>query len=183
VSTGENIFSILLIALATNLDNLCAAVALGIRQKRIPPAANLAIALISGIVALIASAAASFLLHYISVAGILGGVLIATMGVWTVASAFKRHVEENVQCERLGAKQTILLGCALAINCLPVAFGAGAAGLSCGLTGLFIAAFSFLCMELGALWGGRLGRNLKPVCVNVLSGGLLIILGVLQIFF
>lgn len=175
-----NIFSVLLVGLSVNLDNLCAAVALGLQQKRISVFANLIISLISGIVAFVASQAAIFLLPF-HVAGILGSVMLACMGIWTIASSFANKAEQSMQEQPLDIWRTLLTGCALAVNCLPVAFAAGATGLSPLWISLFIAIFSFLSILVGIKLGNRLGHAIKAKWINMISGILLMLLALLQL--
>ncbi len=176
-----NILSIILIGLSTNLDNLCAAAAIGMSGKRIAFAHNVIISLISGVVAFVAGQAAAFLFAC-SFASLLGGLMIAGMGVWTVAGAFTENVNESMRTQEISMPRMLLLGCALAINCLPVAFGAGALGLSPCWVGIFIALFSFCSIALGIAIGHKIGRKLHTVWINVLSGVLLIVLGLIGAF-
>lgn len=170
------IWTVLLIGLSTNLDNFCMAALLGMQRRRIPLLKNLVIALISGAVSFIASEAASFLI-FTSFAALLGGILIIGMGVYTISSTFFQKEEQAVDIQELGLKQTGFIGMALSLNCLPVAFGAGAMGHSPLLVSVFIAFFSFLCMEAGARLGCHIGGRISAKWLNALSGALLIVLG------
>lgn len=171
-----NFLSILLIGLSTNLDNFCMAVLIGAQKKRIPFLTNIIISLLSGIVSLIASMAAAFL-SFLSFAGVIGSALIIGMGVYTLYVGIFKCEEPGLDMETLSLRQTFVTGCALALNCLPVAFGAGAMGLSPLLVSAFIAAISIVLMEVGARVGYRIGKKIKARYVNAASGVLLILLG------
>ena len=173
-----SLFSILLVGIATNLDNLCAAMALGVQKKTLPMWANLLIALISGVVAFVAAGAASFL-AFSGIANLLGGLMLSAVGLWTLVTA-NRCEDTSGLIQRMDFKAAMLLGAALAINCLPVAFGAGATGLAALWVSLSIAVCSVASVGLGMLLGNKMARRLNGRWVNIAAGVLLVGLGILE---
>ncbi|MDL2218578.1 manganese efflux pump [Christensenellaceae bacterium OttesenSCG-928-M15] len=176
-----NILSVALIGLSTNIDNFCMAALLGAQNKRIPILSNFVIAIISGLVSYFASMSATFIVFFASFAALIGGVLFIGIGVYTIYAGFSKNGQPDIEITNLKIKQTLIVGCALAINCLPVAFGAGAMGLSAFYTSAFIAVFSFLSISLGGAIGKKIGGKLNTSLMNALAGLLLVALGMLQL--
>ncbi|MBU8918467.1 sporulation membrane protein YtaF [Neobacillus sp. 114] len=194
--------SILLIGIAANLDNLGISVSYGLRSTRIPFASNLIIAIVSMVCAYLSIIAGEFVTQFISIAlaNFVGGLIISSIGIKCIADSFsvqetpsKVKVDSNLSHvisqpdsadvnddKVISVKESILLGFALAINCLVMGLGAGITGLSPVLTTISIGLFSVLSIWSGVKLGGKIcGMNVGKYS-NFAAGILLIMIGVYE---
>jgi len=196
--------SILLIAVASNLDNLGIGVSLGIRSTRVSSASNALIALITMTGTFLSmclgqSAAHTFFGHY---ANSVGAFIIVALGCWTLASFLlnkwkeKKSFENNVithllqkpqqagakQYRNLSWKKSLSIGIALAMNNMATGLGAGATGLFPLATTLFTGAFSFLFMGLSSYAGLRMSKCWVGIYSDLIAGILMIFIGFYELF-
>jgi putative sporulation protein YtaF len=196
--------TILLIGVAANLDNLGISVSYGLKSTRIPFVSNLVIAAISMICAYIPIIAGEFMSQFISVtvANYIGGLLIILLGGKCIFESFyPKTTEEAVRVDStftkvishpeladtnddqiISFKESILLGLALAMNCLAMGLGAGFSGVSPLLTTLSIGVFSLLSISVGIRIGSKISDNRIGKYSNTIAGILLILIGVYEIF-
>jgi len=200
--------AIFLLCLAPNLDNMAIGLAYGARKINVPFKSNLAIALFSGFATLISSFLGNLLTNYIPnyLGNIIGGSIVSVMGIYTIVSYLynkrkskKASENGNQYLENIKAvmddpsiadtdysgdislKESILLGIALAVNCLGTGFGAGMTGVNVlVLTGAVII-FSLITISLGALVGRRYAARFLGDKATIISGLLLTAVGVYQI--
>ncbi|PYG85818.1 putative sporulation protein YtaF [Ruminiclostridium sufflavum DSM 19573] len=201
--------SLLLLCLAPNLDNMAIGLAYGARKISVPPKSNLAIALFSGFAIFISSLCGSLLANYIPsyLGNIIGGSIVSIMGIYTILSYLhteikKKRVLENshiymgsiravmsdpVIADKdysgdISLKESILLGIALALNCLGTGFGAGMAGVNIYILTAAVIVFSFFTISFGAFIGRRYAAQLLGDRATLLSGLILLSVGTYQIF-
>ncbi|MDN3015909.1 sporulation membrane protein YtaF [Paenibacillus sp. BSR1-1] len=194
--------SILLIGIASNLDNLGISVSYGLRSTRIPFVSNLIIAIVSMFCAYLSINAGEFISKFISIglANFAGGLIIIFIGVKCIVDSSSAHsspmevkVDSNFSNvithpdsadinddKVISIKESIFLGFALAINCLAMGLGAGITGVSPVLTTVSIGVFSFL-----SIWSGiKLGSKICDMNIgrysNIVAGILLILIGVYE---
>ncbi|MEH7331785.1 sporulation membrane protein YtaF [Neobacillus drentensis] len=194
--------SILFIGIAANLDNLGISVSYGLRSTRIPLVSNLIIAIVSMICAYLSIIAGKFISQFISIglANFAGGLIIIGIGIKCIVDSFSVHESpREVKADSnyshvithpdsadvnhdkmISVKESIFLGFALAINCLVMGLGAGITGVSPVLTTLSIGLFSVV-----SIWSGiKLGNKICGMSIgkysNIVSGILLIIIGVYE---
>lgn len=196
------IFPILLIALAANLDNLGVGVAYGIRATKIPLKSNVIIAMIGAMITFIAVTLGSWIGTSLSptVASVGGGVILFGLGAWTVYSDIRRMVTERKAKQKsnyfqqlldyperadtdhnnvISSQESILLGLALSLNCFGVGIGGGITGVSPLATAIMVGCTSFLTMVIGL----QMGKRLSFAWTNSLAGLLLLGIGLYEIFF
>ena len=82
----------------------------------------------------------------------------------------------------LHIKETALLGGSLAINCLPVAIGAGSAGISPLGLSASVFLFSVFVLAVGIHFGKKLASCCHERTLNALSSLLLILIVVWELF-
>ena len=112
-------FSIFILAIATNLDNLCIGMAYGCQGRLIGTKINACIALISGLVSFALCWASSFLAVEIQeTANLIGALLLIGMGVYTLFSTHNKQ-----EAASIGRTSAVALGLTLAVNCIPAALG------------------------------------------------------------
>jgi putative sporulation protein YtaF len=215
-----HLFSIILISLGANLDNLSIGLSYGMRKIRIPIIAIIIISLLSGLFTLISCLAGHLLSDVIPnyFSNIIGGGIIIFVGVWIITASFlknKRKIKEDIKnrqeaissekppntevdglieiiqdpdkADRDGSgdisiKESILLGIALAINCLATGFGAGMTGVNVYAISAATALFSLITILLGLKIGIWCQKYLSGKKADIISGILLIIIGLYEIF-
>ncbi len=191
--------TILFIGIAANLDNLGISVSYGLTSRRIPFLSNLLIAFVSTIFAYISMVAGSFLSSYFpsSIASLVGGILIICLGLWCIAtsSPFTQdyakksenphisHLKTENEIKAIGIKESFFLGFILALNCLTIGFSAGMTGIPSLLTSISIGFFSLLSISIGVKLGNKVGNTLFGKHSNRIAGLLLILIGLVEIFF
>ena len=189
--------TIFLIGVAANIDNLGIGVSYGLKSKRIPFLQNLLIASISMICAYISITTGSLFSNYFSqsIANIAGGSLILGLGLWFIFSSFP-FVKNNAtfkktacpmrlpkldEAKNITWKETVFLGFILGINCLAIGFGAGFTGVLPLFASISIGVFSLFFIFGGVLLGNNIGNTLLGRYSTIISGLLLIIIGIYEI--
>ncbi len=203
--------SIFLLCLAPNLDNMVIGLAYGARKINVPFRSNLAIALFSGIATLLSSLLGSALANYIPsyTGNIIGGSIVGIMGLYTIIGHLIKNKKNtgnkyqngnqyivelrNVMDDPgiadkdysgdISLKESILLGTALAVNCLGTGFGAGMTGVNIAVLTTAVIIFSLTTISLGAVIGRRWAAKFLGDQATILSGLLLLAVGIYQILF
>lgn len=202
--------SIFLLCLAPNLDNMAIGLAYGARKIYVPFKSNFAIALFSGFATLLSSFLGNLLTNYIPnyLGNIIGGSIVSVMGIYTIGNYIhtkrksnKVEVSAYLYLDNLKAvmnnpsiadrdysgdislKESILLGIALALNCLGTGFGAGMSGVNIYVLTLAVIIFSLMTISLGALVGRLYASKFLGDRATIISGLLLLAVGVYQILF
>lgn len=194
--------TILLIGVAANLDNLGISVSYGLKSTRIPFISNTAIAVISMIFAYLSITVGEYISGFISltIANYIGGLIIIFLGGKCIVEAFQPKVSPkpvkadsnfNVikqpsladvnEDKVISLKESILLGLALALNCLAMGLGAGITGVSPILTTISIGVFSVISISLGTKLGIKICDNRVGKYSNIVAGIILILIGVYEI--
>ncbi len=194
--------SALLIALVSNVDNLAAGVAFGMRGTRIAVAPNVIIAAVT----MAATAGAMTSGHELSrllspeLAAALGASIVSAIGVWTVlaslhdmrlpASSRGDQLQggrslfggEFDRAESISCREALALGVALALNNAAAGVGAGVAGISPLVTTMLAGALSLICIREGSRVGMSLGRAAGGSWAPLISGLILVGVGATLLF-
>jgi len=205
----ETIFTVLVIAIASNLDNAGVGIAYGARNISISWLANGLIALISGVATELAGATGTVLSHYIStrVAAWAGGLVMLAVGLWVFSepwrTALRQHRADDVgetsegvvrkilrdpvaadfdRSQTISLKEASILGIALALNALAGGFDAGAVHIGVTVTAVAVTLVSFLLLGTTAYLGRRYAASVLGDRATYVAGLLLIIIGVHQIW-
>lgn len=185
--------------------------AYGARKINVPFRSNLAIALFSGIATLLSSLLGSALANYIPsyTGNIIGGSIVGIMGLYTIIGHLIKNKKNtgnkyqngnqyivelrNVMDDPgiadkdysgdISLKESILLGTALAVNCLGTGFGAGMTGVNIAVLTTAVIIFSLTTISLGAVIGRRWAAKFLGDQATILSGLLLLAVGIYQILF
>ncbi|MFQ9798273.1 MAG: hypothetical protein ACLR23_04330 [Clostridia bacterium] len=156
------LLSIVFLGIATNLDNLFIGIAFGARKRNITLLQNVLIASISAITAYVACLFAVLISSHFSVyANIAGSIFLLLLGFIGLLKPTPSNSEVSVD-RPLHIKETALLGGSLAINCLPVAIGAGSAGISPSVLAPPFFFSAFLSWQLGS----TSAKSLHPAAMN-----------------
>lgn len=143
----------------------------------------------------------------------IGGVIIGCMGVWVIAGFFKEkkkqcvpvrlnaepagnaNVEEFLDVLQhpeqadtdysgdISCKESVVLGIALALNCLATGLGAGMTGLNVFWITITTILFSFLTIFFGLILGKKCASRFMGNKAALLAGALLIVIGLYEVFF
>ncbi|WHY21711.1 manganese efflux pump [Paenibacillus sp. G2S3] len=197
--------SIIIIGLASNLDNLGIGVSFGARSTRITPFSNLIIAVLSMLATYISITSGEYVSEYFSEANgnAIGGCLILFMGIWSIRAVYKKPTStETAQSAMDGIESTplvtsnsdsgyrqvlewqesIWLGVALAINCIATGFGAGISGVNAAFTAISVGVFSFITVAVGLKIGNRFSKTWFGKHSELIGGLLLAGIGLYEIF-
>lgn len=200
-----SLLAVIAIGLASNLDNAGVGIAYGVRKIRIPWYSNLAIAAISFLATLVSGLFGSWLSSWIHpwIGQLLGTVVIVGVGVWVLLQPFleKKMVpveEEDANpltrllrnpeeadkdsSKSISLGESILLGIALAMNALAGGFNAGITQLNVWYTSLSVGLFSYLLLAACAGFGEKVAAEKFGNHATVVSGLLLILIGIHQLF-
>ncbi|GIM44694.1 sporulation membrane protein YtaF [Collibacillus ludicampi] len=187
--------TILLIGIASNLDNGGVGIAYGVRKISIPFWANLVIALISCLCTALAGYFGRYIARFFSpiVGNILGTIVLVSVGLWVLWQPFrkKNDAENNMVTKILqnpekadwdGSKsigfwESVVLGVALAMNALAGGFDAGVTGLNIIFTALSVGVFSLIFLGGAAYLGKRYVAQKLGDRATIVAGILLILIG------
>jgi putative sporulation protein YtaF len=200
-------FTVLFIGIAANLDNLGIGVSYSLKSTRIPLGSNLLIAIVSMAAAYLSIGAGTLISHFISVsiANFVGGFLLIILGLKCIFDCLKQEKESSQVVVHSNSnfskvirepdsldlnndkviswKESVLLGSALAINCLAIGLGAGITGVSPLYATVSVGLFSVLTIACGALVGSKLCGTKIGKYSNIVSGIILILIGIYEIVF
>lgn len=171
--------TILSLGIATNLDNVCIGIAYGLAGKRIRRIHNLLVSLISGAFAFVACVAAQLLSDQnATLAMIIGSLMLAGLGIYTIVQALRESETCSKQADRpTSLSEMAVLGVTLALNCLAASFGVGLGGIPAVWVGLSVMGFSYIAVGLGNIVGLRTKRMFSSRWLNVASGAILLLMG------
>lgn len=180
----HHLWTVVSLGLATNLDNLCIALLLGLQGRRLGKGYNLLVSLSSGVLVYLCGQVASFAKGLGRWPGIIGGLILIGMGVVSLLPKRKNEADEPaLAAAKPGLRGGLLLGWALSLNCIPVSFGAGLTGVNPVALAAGVAALSFVCVEVGnrvGLGGGQIKWGEKKLLY--VSAVLMITMGIVEMF-
>lgn len=81
----------------------------------------------------------------------------------------------------ISAKESVALGLTLSLNCVATGVGAGLTGMSARPVALFVFLFSMVTISIGYWTGWRTASNRFEKWTQILSGVLLILIGIYEI--
>jgi putative Mn2+ efflux pump MntP len=182
----------LLVAVVSNLDNLAAGFAYGLRNTKIGTGSNVVIAAVTmaGTAAAMTSGRELSRLLAPSFASQIGGLIILIIGVKTVAmglQAVRRppgaavaglsSTQVRSGNNRLSLRQAAVLAVALSLNNVGSGIGAGIARVSPLATTLLAGVISLVCVGGGARLGALLGRPVMGRQASLVAGVVLVGVG------
>lgn len=182
--------SALFIAAVSNLDNLAAGFAFGMRGRRITAAPNVVIAAVT----MVATAGAMTFGHALShlvphgVGSALGALIIIAIGAATIVSslhAVRQPTSDRGPVRRwpggareaISSREALVLGVALSLNNVGSGVGAGVAGVSPLVTTTLAGVFSLICVGGGSRSGSSVGRLVGGWPAPLIGGVVLIGVG------
>ncbi|PEX92888.1 sporulation membrane protein YtaF [Bacillus cereus] len=196
------LFSILLIGIASNLDNAGVGIAYGIRKIRISWSNNFIIAFLGFLFTLLAGFFGNWIALFISefTANLIGAIVLGVIGVFILCQPFlsQKDTIESKDSSVMGIlrdpekadfdgsktisfSEAIVLGVALSINNIAGGFDAGVTNLNLWLTAVISGLFSFICIRGFAYVGKRFLAEYLGKWATVIAGILLVLIGIDQL--
>lgn len=177
-----HIVSTILLGVSSNLDNLFLGASLGLQGRRITLLQNILIGLLSAIFSFIFCLFATYLSDFGRIPNILGGLLIIFLGIRTFFSKEDASSEKST-CfsEKIPFSDALVLGIALAINCLALSFGAGLTGISPLSAMVAVGVGSIITVGTGNKLGLKAGLTVNNQKLNYFAGGFMILLGFFEL--
>jgi putative sporulation protein YtaF len=196
--------SMVLLCVASNVDNLTAGITLGLRSFEILFRQNAMIAVVTVAGTYASITAGSLMADFAArtAANAIGAVVVMAIGAWTIAHGWTEatvHAYEAASpaeptatsstpmiavtgvVAHLSFRATVALAAALAINNVVTGVGAGAAGLSPMWTALVSGLVSLVFVAMGNRLAWTLSGVLSARRSAMLAGGLLLVLGVYEL--
>lgn len=184
--------TIILIGFAANLDNLGIGLAYGVKKTKIPFTSNLTIAFVSMIVTYLSVMVGSAMIDYITPhkANIVGSLLLCSIGIYTILSNKLSNPKsaknlDEIDKDRnniISIREAIVLGFILSLNCFAGGIAIGANGISAIWTVISIGFFSILTFTIGGHFGLLLSKTFIGKYSTAISGLMLIVIGVFEMF-
>ncbi len=190
-------------AITANLDNLGVGIAYGVRNIKVSWQANLIIAFLSFGATFFAEKIGELIKAHIAlaVANLFGAALIVFVGVWVLIGAsgikeskdFKKsrwpqaiigrpEQADHDESHHIDWREAFVLGFALSINTLAIGIDVSMTDLPSLLMPLLVGLCSFITLWIGAYVGKKYGAEWLGQKATLLSGFLLICLGLRQLF-
>ncbi len=205
----EHILSSLLLALSGNVDNFAVGIAYGVKHLRISVLANLLIAGVSSAGTVISMWAGVVISKVLPnpIANALGSSVLILIGIWGIWETLKTHKQSRKhkqvsspdelayttyiddpgrvdidKSRSVELKEAWFLALALTINNLAGGIGGGISGLDIPFTTAFTFSASLLAINGGFWVGDSMSFRLSGFWPGILSGVLLIGLGIYEYF-
>lgn len=181
--TIEQVFSLLLLVAAANTDTFFLAAGWSLRGRRLTHIASLTIASVTSIITAFSLGAGCWTAGLLTetAAKITSAILIAAIGLWLLIQRPDGCPEpEKPQAARC---DLLLLAILLAINNIGMGLAAGLAGMSPLAAGILNFAISLLALYGGNALGCRCRNGRLSEWADRISGGLLLLLGAVELIF
>lgn len=187
-----SILSSILFSISANLDNLTIGTAYGIKKVHINILTNLLIATVSFIGTILSMLVGEIIKNHIPIefANIFGCIILIAIGLYFIIDYFKKLNERKKTVEdkkikdkkKMSIGQAITISFALTINNLGLGIGASITGLNPLFTSILTFFVSLLTIFIGQKIGKTYLSKIFGKYSNLISGLLILILGVYEIF-
>ena len=177
----------LIFSLSSNLDNFVIGLTYGVKNERIPLKANAIIAFITAFITFLSMLGGKLITQLIPnhVSNELGSVIFILMGCWFIGSDLIKKQQQQQQKKHtvLNFKGAVMLGLLLSINNI----GVGILGSITKLNITLVVTLTFVTGMFLTYAGNHIGHSVIGNIVgkynNLISGSLLILLGILSLMF
>ncbi|AZV56566.1 manganese efflux pump [Clostridium sp. AWRP] len=200
------ILSALLFSLSSNLDNVVVGIAYGIKKIRIGVVPNLAIAVITCTGTFLSMSLGVYISKFLphSIANALGSIAIAILGVYFIIQSIIKLINNKKSSELalkditdmieyaeksdldnsgdINIKEALLVAFGLTFNNLGTGIAASITGVNIKFTVIFTFILSILTIIIGEAVGNHVLGKLFGKYAPLISGILLIILGIIEFF-
>lgn len=200
------ILSAVIYSISSNLDNLVVGIAYGIKKINIGILPNLVIAAITSIGTLLSMSLGTYISRFLpnSITNMLGAIVIVLLGLYfLIQSTLKlindcksknlalKNISDMIEYAEksdlnnsgdINIKEAFLVALGLTFNNLGTGLAASITGVNIPITVISTFIFSMLILMLGKSIGNNVLGTLCGKYAPLLSGILLIILGIIEIF-
>lgn len=200
------ILSAVLYSISSNLDNLVVGIAYGIKKINIGILPNLVIATITSIGTLLSMSLGTYISRFLpsSITNILGAIVIILLGLYFLVQSILKLINDyqskNLALKNISdmveyaeksdlnnsgdinIKEAFLVALGLTFNNLGTGLAASITGVNIPITVVSTFMFSILILMLGKSIGTNVFGAICGKYAPLLSGILLIILGIIEIF-
>jgi len=204
-----NYITAILLSISCNLDTFAVCLTYGMKKVNLNMLSSLLISFITSLVTLLSMVLGKVITRFIyhKVVTCIGGILLVILGINMITIFIKkfrtsyfynlsRHKKvtysdilnspEKADIDNSGnldLKECLNLSIALSLNNISLGIAASIAGISILLNTLFTFIVTLICIVLGFYIGKRYISNLSGTYSDLISGLLLIFIGVFQILF
>lgn len=203
-----HILASIVFAFIANIDNFTVGIAYGIKKIKIGIYSNLVIALITGIGTFFSMSIGLIISKNIRVlsSSIIGGIILVTIGIYFIwdSRPSKKDISKNNSNEEnyksyfellespekadmdksghIDIKESITLALALSLNNIGLGVGASISGLNIFIITIFTFIFSIITIYIGYILGDSYLSKILGKHATMISGIIIIILGLYEIF-
>lgn len=193
-----HLISIILFSISANIDAFFLGAAYGTKGCRYHILDNITISFLTSIGTFLSMLLGKWLINIlpISTANTFGCLIIIFLGIWMMMDYFfKKNVPDELpekDEKKLSSARTkwhsmpiaslIALSLALTLNNLGLGFGAGITGLNAYLTSIFTFFFSLFFLTAGMAAGKKFLSDIFGNYAALISGLLILILGIYELF-
>lgn len=189
-----NIISSLLYAISANADNLVVGLSYGINKIKINQLSNFIIALITVAGTFLSMSLSKVVLKLIPInlSNIIGGLILILIGARTIIRPLLKksnpdsildhpEIADKDKSQDISAKEAVPLAVALSINNIGLGIGASITGLNIAITLLLTLIISLFMIRIGHFLGINYISKVIGKKTEIVSGLLIMILGVIEI--
>lgn len=189
-----HILSSFLFGISANTDNFVVGVSYGMKKIKIDLASNLLIALINLAGTVLSMSAGKAVFHFIPVnlSNMIGSIILILIGCFTIlkpllarndSDGILEHPEkaDMDNSKSIEIKESVVLALALTINNIGLGIGASITGLNIAITAIFTVIIGLATIMLGYSLGSRFLSKAFGRSTAILSGLLIIGLGIYEL--
>lgn len=190
-----DILSSLLFAISANADNFVVGLSYGIKKVKIGLASNFLIALVSLLGTVISMSISKIIVNFIpeNISNLIGSIMLILIGGWTIVKSLLKSADSDSILENpkkidkdnssnIDIKESVVLALALTVNNSGLGIGAAATGLNIITTSLLTFVFSLLMITVGYFLGSQCLSKIFSKRATIISGAIIIALGIFEIF-
>ena len=180
-----HILYLFFIAMLNSIDNVGIGIAFSISGKKVPIFKNLLISIMAFIVSFISSLLGGIISHFLNenTCTLISVFLLVFMGSRMIYEAYKKNDSDLEKYNIISNKEAIIVGTALAIDDVGSSVSSGLIGYGPFMVSLPYFIISFIIFFF-ANYGSRFIRKLNiGKKAAVISGFLMISIGILQLFY
>jgi len=189
------ILSSLLFAVSANIDNFVVGLSYGTKKIKINLSSNFLVSLISLAGTILSMALSKIVVKLIPVnlSNLLGSAMLILIGCWTIVKPLFKGLKSDGILDNpekadkdnslsIDAKESVTLAFALTINNVGLGIGASITGLNIVLTSLLTFIFSLIMIKAGYFLGSYFFSKLFSKKATIISGLIIIALGITEMF-
>ena len=183
------VVSALLFSLSSNLDNIVVGLAFGIKKIHLDAVSNLTVAVITTTGTVIAMLFGKWLSGYLPdrIGNELGAGIIILLGIYFVIQGIIKLLKEKMDASvrdksHIRYREIVTVALGLTFNNLGTGIAASITGVNIVLTAVCTFMISLIALWLGSRLGGRVVGPLLGDYAPAVSGVLLVILGLIEMF-